>query len=74
MITFQEMLLQIIHWAKSERLNAAAAVQDYFAEKESRITLAEARQMIARLSQKADSSEAAIEIRVVQKHPGRYVL
>jgi hypothetical protein len=49
MTALHETLLQIIHWAKSERLDPAAAVQEYFAEKDSRLTLSEAGRWIARL-------------------------
>jgi hypothetical protein len=49
MTALHETLLHIIHWAKSERLDPAAAVQEYFAEKDSRLTLSEAGRWIARL-------------------------
>jgi len=47
-------LLQIARWAAAENLDPAVAVRDYFAEKDSRITLAEARRLIALAESKAN--------------------
>ena len=47
-------LLQIARWAAAENLDPAVAVRDYLAEKDSRITLAEARRLIALAESKAN--------------------
>ncbi len=47
-------LLQIARQAAAENLDPVEAVRDYFAEKDSRITLAEARRLIALAESKAN--------------------
>jgi len=47
-------LLQITRWAAAENLDPVEAVQDYFAEKDSRITRAEATRLIALAESKAN--------------------
>ena len=40
-------LLQISRWAEAENLDPADAIRDYLAEKDSRVSLAEARRLLA---------------------------
>jgi hypothetical protein len=46
-------LLQIARWAEAENLDPAAAIQEYLAEKDSRVSLAEARRLLALAESKA---------------------
>jgi hypothetical protein len=48
-------LLTIARWAEAENLDPAAAVQDYFAEKDSRVSLAEARRLLALAESKSNN-------------------
>jgi hypothetical protein len=59
MTTISETFLQIICGAESEGLDPARAAQDYFAEKDSRITLAEAQALIARTKARHKTMEVS---------------
>ena len=47
-------LLKISRWAKAEGLDPADAIRDYLAEKDSRVSLAEARRLLALAESKAN--------------------
>ena len=52
-VTMTATLLQIARWAAAENLDPIEAVQDYFAEKDSRITRTEATRLLALAESKA---------------------
>jgi hypothetical protein len=47
-------LLQIARWAAAESLDPVAAIQEYLAEKDSRVSLAEAKHLLALAESKAN--------------------
>ena len=54
-MTTQITLFQISRWAKAEGLDPADAIRDYLAEKDSRVSLAEARRLLALAESKASN-------------------